>query len=446
MTDFLPRVILVEDDEPLRVATEQALVLAGHAVTAFGNAAKAIGAIDPSFDGVVVSDIRMPQIDGHELLARVRSIDAEIPVILVTGHGDVSMAVKALHDGASDFLTKPFATGHLIASIRRALERRTLVLDNRRLRLTMAQLEAGDALIGDSPAMTTLRQSVRQIAVTDLDVLFEGETGTGKELVARLLHFESRRRGRPFVAVNCGALAEATAEAELFGHAADSVPQTRLSRVGQIAASNGGTLLLDEIDSMPLALQATLLRVIEEREVHPIGAARPVALDLRIVATAKSDLHEEARAGRFREDLYYRLATVRLRVPPLRERDDDCHALFAMFLAEARATLSKPDFEPDMAAHLRLRQHQWPGNVRELRSYAYEIVIGASAREPAAPALEKATLPQQVATFEADLIARTLARHGGKVKAAVDELRIPRKTFYDKLARYNIVPSRYRSR
>ncbi len=444
MTESAAHVVLVEDDEPLRIATAQALTLAGHAVTAFGDAEAALRTIDGAFDGVVVSDIRMPRIDGHELLARVKAVDPEIPVILVTGHGDVPMAVKALQDGASDFLAKPFATGHLVASIRRALERRTLVLDNRRLRATMATLESGDPLIGDSAAMNALRHSLVQIAIADLDVLVEGETGTGKELVARRLHYEGPRRGKPFIAVNCGALAEATAEAELFGHAADSVSQTRLSRSGQIAASNGGTLLLDEIDSMPLSLQATLLRVIEEREVRPIGADRPVALNLRIVATTKTDLREASAAGRFRADLYFRLATLTLRVPPVRERGDDRWALFAAFLNEARIALSRPQFEPEPHIHLRLRHHDWPGNVRELRNFAYQAVLGNDPTTPASTATVAVKLPQQVANFEARLIQLALARHEGSIKAVIDELGLPRKTFYDKLARYNIVPARFR--
>jgi two-component system C4-dicarboxylate transport response regulator DctD len=234
-----------------------------------------LAAIDRDFDGVVVSDIRMPRMDGLDLLARLRALDPDLSVILVTGHGDVPMAVKALHDGAADFLTKPFAADHLAASIRRALERRALVLENRRLHAAIATLENDDGLIGDSASMTALRETIRRIAAADVDVLVEGETGTGKELVARLIHREGPRRGRPFIAINCGALSEATAEIELFGHAADSVPQTRLSRTGQIAASDGGTLLLDEVDSMPLGLQAKLLRVLEEREVQPIGAERP---------------------------------------------------------------------------------------------------------------------------------------------------------------------------
>jgi two-component system C4-dicarboxylate transport response regulator DctD len=437
------RVIFVEDDKTLRAATEQALLLAGFDVTAFADAEAALAAIDRSFDGVVVSDIRMPRIDGLELLARLRALDPELSVILVTGHGDVPMAVKALQDGAVDFLTKPFATDHLAASIRRALERRALVLENRRLRAAVLRLEESDGLIGESASMTQLRETIRRIAAADVDVLVEGETGTGKELVARLIHREGPRRGRPFLAVNCGALSEATAEIELFGHAADSVPQTRLSRTGQIAASDGGTLLLDEVDSMPLGLQARLLRVLEEREVQPIGAERPTPLNLHVIATTKSDLAAASEEGRFRPDLYYRLATLRLRVPPVRERGEDRLLLFAAFVTEASKTLGREPLTLDAPIHARLHQHDWPGNVRELRNFAFEATLGATAAAPVR-ADGQGSLPEQIAAFESALIRDALTRHRGNVQNTIRELGLPRKTFYDKITRYGIAAADYR--
>lgn len=436
------RVIFVEDDNTLRAATVQALELSGFDVTAFADAEAALGAVDRGFDGAIVSDIRMPRMDGLELLARLRALDADLPVILVTGHGDVPMAVKALQDGAMDFLTKPFATDHLAASIRRALERRALVLENRRLREAVLQLEDNDGLIGDSAPMIMLRETIRRIATADLDVLVEGETGTGKELVARLIHREGPRRGRAFIAINCGALSEATAEVELFGHAADSVSQTRLSRVGQIAASDGGTLLLDEVDSMPLGLQAKLLRVLEEREVQPIGAERPLPINLHVIATTKSDLATACAEGRFRPDLYYRLATLRLRVPPVRERGEDRQLLFAAFLSEARDTLGREHVTLDGGVHARLRQHDWPGNVRELRNFAFEAILGNAA----IPKLsgDQGSLTDQVAAFESALLCDALSRHRGDVRQTIAELGLPRKTFYDKIARYGIVAARFR--
>ncbi|MBM3928329.1 MAG: sigma-54-dependent Fis family transcriptional regulator, partial [Sphingomonadales bacterium] len=411
------------------------LELAGYAVAAYADARTALAAIPADFAGAIVSDIRMPGMDGLAFLEAVRATDPDLSVILVTGHGDVALAVSALHRGALDFLTKPFAVDHLTASIDRAIERRRLVVENRRLRAEAEAAQAGSPLIGESPAIVRLRATIAQLAAADIDVLVEGETGTGKELVASLLHRQGPRRAKPFVAVNCGALLDGLAEIELFGHAADSVPHTRLSREGQIVTASGGTLLLDEIDSMPLAMQTRLLRVLEEREVQPIGEPRPIAVDLRIVATTKTDLGAAVAAGTFRADLFYRLDTVRLRVPPVRERQGDAFRLFAAFVEEAKAQLGDRDFTLTDAASRRLREHDWPGNVRELRNFAFETVLGLA---PAPETSAAADLPARVAAYETELIEAALRRHGGRVAAALGDLGIPRKTFYDKVARHGI--------
>jgi two-component system C4-dicarboxylate transport response regulator DctD len=431
-----PSVMFVEDDAQLRSAMVQALELAGLNVLPFDRAAAALAQLTPDFPGVVVSDIRMPGMDGLELLGRIRAIDADLPVLLVTGHGDVPMAVSALHDGAFDFLAKPFATERLLVSVRRALDRRALVMENRRLRAFAAvAAKEQSPLIGESPPMVRLRAMIDQLAETDVDILIEGETGTGKELVARMLHRASRRRGKPFVAVNCGALPEGIAEIELFGHAADSVPHTRLSRTGRIASSSGGTLLLDEIDSMPLAMQARLLRVLEEREVHPIGAEHPEPVDLRVIATAKQDVARAVTEGRFRADLYYRLAAMRLRVPALRECGGDVFLLFAAFLEEAKQQLGIGEVSLGPAVHAHLAGHGWPGNVRELRNFVFEVASGRTLAEPVDSATD---LPTRLARFEETLIRDALLRHGGRVSKALAELGVPRKTLYDKIARLGI--------
>ncbi|MBL0916828.1 MAG: sigma-54-dependent Fis family transcriptional regulator, partial [Sphingopyxis sp.] len=306
MTDFIThqQLIFVDDDDALRAATTQSLELAEIEVRAFADATSALAEINAGFSGAVVTDIRMPRLDGLEFFARIRAIDPEIPVILITGHADVPMAIGALKDGAFDFLAKPYATDHLIASVRKALESRRLVLDNRMLRAA-AETSVDSPLIGDSPAMAQLRATIVQIARADIDVLVEGETGTGKELAALLLHRKGPRSGHPFVAVDCGALPEALAEVELFGHERGAPGYGPFAREGRIAQSHRGTLFLDGIDNMPLAIQAKLLRVVEERKVQPIGASDPRAVDLRIIASARRDLQGAVRAGDFREDLFY---------------------------------------------------------------------------------------------------------------------------------------------
>jgi two-component system C4-dicarboxylate transport response regulator DctD len=433
-------VVFVEDDEALRFATVQALELAGLSVRAFAGAEAALAALTSDFDGVVVSDIRMPRMDGLELLDRVRGLDPDLPVILVTGHGDVPMAVAALRDGAYDFLTKPFASDHLVATIGLALERRGLLIENRRLRAAVEAGEAESPMLGESGAMMHLREAIRRLAQVDVDVLLEGETGTGKDLAALMLHRSGRRRARPFVAVQCAALSEEGAAIELFGHAADSVPHTRLSRTGAIATSSGGTLLLDEIDALAPAVQATLLRVIEDREVQPIGAERATALDLRVIATSRGDLAQAVAAGRFREDLYHRLAITRLRIPPLRDREHDRMILFVAFVDQAREQLAQPDYLIDDTDRRHVLTHGWPGNVRELRNFAFERVLAAGDRVDTG----SRDLPALVAEFEAVVIVDALRACGGNVVKTVEQLGIPRKTLYYKLSRYGIDPAAFR--
>lgn len=446
MTRFVSRqtALFVDDNAEIRAANCQLLDLAGIKVEALDNAAAALARIDRDFTGIVVTDIRMPGMDGLALFAHIREIDPELPVILITGHADVPMAVGALRDGAFDFLPKPFAADHLVASVRKALETRRLVIDNRRLR---AATDAGDSpLIGDSPAMVRLRAAVSQLAAADVDVLIEGETGTGKELVARLLHRLGPRAGRPFVAVNCGALPDEVAEAELFGHEAGAVRHGRLDQKGRIERAHSGTLFLDEIDSMSPAVQAKLLRVLEEREVTPLGAEAPRAIDIRVIAAAKSDLIERVEAGKFRRDLFYRLQVVQLRTPPLREIRDDIPQLFARFVGEATAQTSDQEFRMTEAMRRHLLEHDWPGNVRELRNFAFSAVLGLGDQGEVVPSPGGAGLAERVDRFEASLIREALAAHGGDIRETMAALSLPRKTLYDKMNRHGIDPDAYRAR
>ncbi|QDX27556.1 sigma-54-dependent Fis family transcriptional regulator [Sphingomonas suaedae] len=431
----------VDDDPGLREANVQTLELAGIAVRAFADAASVLAEIGPDFAGAIVSDIRMPGMDGLQLFARLRAIDPELPVILITGHADVPMAVGALRDGAFDFLSKPFAADHLVAAVTRALAHRRLVLDNRALRAAAAT-PPDSPLIGDSPAMVRLRESVAQVARADVDVLIEGETGTGKELVAAMLHRASPRAARPFVAVACAALPEAHAEIELFGHAADAVPGVRFARTGRVEASDRGTLFLDDIDGMPLPVQPRLLRVLEEREVLPVGAERPVSLDLRVIASAKGDLRALVKRGIFRSDLYFRLDVVRLSIPPLRERRADIAPLFAAFVAEAAAQTGQTGFRMTDFVRRHLLDHDWPGNVRELRNFAFSAVLGLDDAAPDAAARQ--ALPERVHAYEAMLLREALETTRGNVTQAIDLLGVPRKTFYDKIQRAGIIPAEFR--
>ncbi|MBB3609228.1 sigma-54 dependent transcriptional regulator [Rhizobium sp. BK602] len=447
MSDASP-VLLIDDDKELLKATKQTLELAGFAVSAFSTPLDALAALEPGFAGVIVSDIRMPQMDGQQLFDRVKERDADLPVILVTGHGDIPMAVKAIQDGAYDFIAKPFATDRLVQSVRRAAEKRRLVLENRSLRIAAEQAQGDLPLIGQTPAMERLRHTLRQIADTDVDVLVTGETGSGKEVVAGLLHRWSRRAKGNFVALNCGALPETVIESELFGHEPGAFTGAQKKRVGRIEHASAGTLFLDEIESMPPAIQVQMLRVLEMREVTPLGTNEVRPVDLRVVAAAKVDLGDPQQRGDFREDLYYRLNVVTISIPPLRERRDDIPLLFGYF-AERAASRFRRDV-PTMSAAVRrhLLQHSWPGNVRELSHFAERFVLGletAVTQAPSEPPASDTTLPlpARVERYEADLIRETLAQNAGDVRRTIEALGIPRKTFYDKLQRHGIVRSEF---
>ena len=434
----LTRVAFVDDDAALRDANVQTLELAGLDPLPLASAAEALAQVDADFEGVVVSDVRMAGMDGLALFRQLRELDPDLPVILITGHGDIPMAVSAMREGVYDFIPKPYAPEALVASVHRALEKRRLVLENRRLRAA-ASAEDDGLLLGETPAMQRLRRTLRHIADADVDVLVVGETGAGKEVVSSALHRWSRRASRPLVALNCGALPETVIESELFGHEPGAFTGAQKKRVGRIEHANGGTLFLDEIESMPLSLQVKLLRVLETREVAPLGTNEVRALDLRVVAASKIDLGEAAGRGEFREDLFYRLNVVTVRIPPLRERRGDIPLLFAHFLGRAATRFRRPPPQMTAAVERHLLSHDWPGNVRELSHFAERFALGLEAVEDAPPPENGAgTLPERVERFEAMLIRQALEDNGGDVRATLAALGIPRKTFYDKLTRHGI--------
>ncbi len=439
--------MFIDDDEELRRANVQTLKLHGMTVDAHGTARSALPVLHRDFDGVVVTDIRMPDIDGLQLFHRLRDIDPELPVILITGHGDIATAVQCMRDGAYDFLAKPYAPDRLTTAITHAAEKRRLVLENRHLREAAFAVEADEVpFIGTTPAMQRIKQTLRHIADADVDVLVEGETGTGKEVVAMALHRLSRRRHRALVAINCGALPESVIESELFGHEAGAFTGAQKKRIGRIEHASGGTLFLDEIESMPLAVQVKLLRVLESRQITPLGSNEVRNLDLRVVAATKEDLGSPAIRSKFREDLFYRLNVVTIRIPPLRERRDDIPLLFAHYLGHASRRFHRDI--PEMPASIKqyVMTHDWPGNVRELAHFAERVVLGVL-NTPAVDTVPTAnaaqSLPERMEQFEAQLIRDALQTHQGDIKATLEALGIPRKTFYDKLQRHGIDRQQY---
>ncbi|CAI8948138.1 sigma-54-dependent Fis family transcriptional regulator [Pseudomonas donghuensis] len=448
LIDSRTQVILVDDDPHLRQALSQTLDLAGLKILPLTDAQGLAGRIERDWPGVVVSDIRMPGIDGLELLQQLHTQDPELPVLLITGHGDVPLAVQAMRAGAYDFLEKPFASDALLDSVRRALALRRLVLDNRSLRLALSdRQELSTRLVGHSAPMLRLREQIGALAGTRADVLILGETGAGKEVVARALHDLSSRRDGPFVAINAGALAESVVESELFGHEPGAFTGAQKRRIGKFEFANGGTLFLDEIESMSLDVQVKLLRLLQERVVERLGGNQLIPLDIRIIAATKEDLRQAADQGRFRADLYYRLNVAPLRIPPLRERGEDILVLFQHFAEAAgeRHGLPVPPLQPTHRALL--LRHEWPGNVRELQNAAERFALGLElaldgdvppAADDPTPSTGSANLSEQVEQFERSLIAAELARSHSSLRSLAEALGIPRKTLHDKLRKHGL--------
>jgi two-component system C4-dicarboxylate transport response regulator DctD len=445
-------IYFIDDEADVRMASQQTLELADYTVRCFDHAAAALDALAAQaddFPGVIITDVRMPDIDGLRLLTRLQGMDRELPVLLITGHGDIAMAVEAMRAGAYDFIEKPFATEHLLDAVGRAMEKRRLVLENRHLRRVLDDGERrGPPLIGNTQGIKDLRRMIASIGPSDADVLIMGETGTGKEVVARALHDHSRRRDGNFVAVNCGALPESVIESELFGHESGAFTGASQRRIGKIEHASGGTLFLDEIESMPLALQVKLLRVLQERSVERLGSNTSIPLNLRVLAASKIDLRKASDLGTFREDLYYRLNVMVLEIPSLRERIEDVPALFQHFVLDAAGRLERepPTLSPSQLG--RLAAHRWPGNVRELRNAAERFVLldGIDAALPAHGKTDPAnssisaqgSLSDQVNAFEKTLISQALRLSEGCVRQASETLRIPRKTLHDKLRKHNL--------
>jgi len=440
-------VLLVDDDAQVRGAGKQTLELAGHQVTCCDGGEQALKWVRRGYSALI-TDLRMPGMDGLTLMERTREIDPDLPVIILTGHGDVSTAVLAMRRGAYDFIEKPYPADILVETVRRAVERHDLVMENRRLREALSDTDGG-AIIGRSSSVERMRAIIATVAATDADVLVMGETGTGKEMVARALHRQSPRQTKPFVALNCGAMPETIAESELFGHEAGSFTGAVKRRTGRIHFADHGTLFLDEIESMPMSLQVKLLRVLQERVVEPLGSNDLVPVDLRVVAATKADLMVAARENRFREDLYYRLNVVMIRIPPLRERREDIPLLFQHFVIDASERHRREPLVPTPDLMRRLTAHDWPGNVRELRNAADRFVLGLEDVTPSNEAGSQAAggrvaLTDEVDQFEKSRIEAELARHHGSVKATIEALGIPRKTFYDKLRRHGISADDFR--
>ena len=445
-------ILIVDDDPSVVFVLKELLEERGHSTETATSAADALGLLDGV--DIVLTDLQMPVTSGMELLRMVRERDASMPTILLTAHGSEKDAVNAMKSGAYDYLTKPFDIDEVALVVERALESRALRVDNRRL---VSERALGRRMVGEAQPMRRLLDAVERVAEKDVTVLIRGETGTGKELVASLLHARSKRVKGPFVRFNCAAIPAELAESQLFGHVKGAFTGATGAANGFFSEAHGGTIVLDEVGELPPNVQAALLRALQDGEIQRVGSARPEKVDVRIIASSNRDLQLEARAGRFRADLYYRLAVVELVVPPLRERRSDIPALAEEFARRYgdKFGLSQLRLAPDLLT--RLAAADWPGNVRQLENTIARLaalslggVIEAEAFE-AGPSkaselqvLDVGTpefgpsLREQVEAFERNLVSRALESAGGNQSEAARRLATSRATLMDKLKKYGV--------
>jgi two-component system nitrogen regulation response regulator NtrX len=443
------RILIVDDEPGIRQAVKQVLDYEGMEVRAAGSGGEAITLYPDFRPHVVFLDVKMAGLDGLETLARLRALDPQAVVVMISGHGTIATAVDATQRGAFDFLEKPLDADRLLVTVRNAIERAELVGENHRLREVVSRRHA---MVGSSPALQATRELIAKVAPTNARVLITGENGTGKELVARALHADSPRRERPFVEVNCAAIPSELIESELFGHVKGSFTGAFADRAGKFEQADGGTLFLDEVGDMALPAQAKLLRVLQEGVVTRIGGSKSIEVDVRVLAATNKDLGLEIAEGRFREDLLYRLNVVEIEVPPLRDRREDIPELVEHFTSQITAAGGMPGKRFADDAVRRLQQRNWPGNIRELRNVVERALILAPGKLVTAADIDLLFPPDarggeegEPRTFERfkqdaerSFLATKLREFDWNVSETARALKMPRSNLYKKIERYGL--------
>jgi DNA-binding NtrC family response regulator len=447
-----PQILLVDDEAIALTNLTHVLQREGYEVTACRDGEAALAALKRAEFDLVLTDLKMPGIDGMEVLREVRASHPDVPVIMITGYATLNSAVEAMKAGAYHYIAKPFRLSEARELVRSALELHHVKVENRELRLRVEQLQNPHTLITQDLGMQRLLETARQIATTDSSIVIHGESGTGKELLARYVHQCSRRAQGPFVAFNCGALSEDLAASELFGHEKGAFTGAQARKIGLFEAAQGGTLFLDEVAELPPSIQIKLLRVLQEREVLRVGSVEPVKIDVRVLAASNRDLKEAVEAGQMRNDLYFRLNVVTLSLPPLRERRDDIPLLAYFLLRKFAVTMDRPVKEISAEAMQRLVEYDYPGNVRELSNFIERGVALAQGET-----LDLEHLPQHLgrltvrvftpaiaaapATLEAqekEHILNALAAAKGNRSEAARMLGIDRVSLWRKLKKYGM--------
>ncbi len=462
------RLLVVDDEKALVLALKGLLTKEGYQVETAGSGEEALRRVETGSFHLMITDLSMNGISGMQLLERSRALDPDLAVIMITAYGSEKIAVQAMKLGAADYLSKPFDNDELRVVVRRVMETALLRRDHRRLLEQVQGVFGFEQIVGQSPAMRRVFETIDKVADTDVTVLIRGESGTGKELVANALHYRSPRRSKPLIKMNCAALSRELVESELFGHERGAFTGAIARREGKFEAADGGTLFLDEVGDMPLETQAKLLRAIQEKEFERVGGNQPIRVDVRLLAATNQDLEAAVRAGRFREDLYYRLRVIELVIPPLHERREDIPLLVDHFLKEG-ARRFRRDVKPLTAEALHAcLSHAWKGNARELRSAVEQGLLlaagaeitardlfGTAPGEPAAAAsqdagppraLEAAPTPQSfreakermVQAFERDFLLQALRRHGGNITKAAEEIGLYRQSLQQKMRELGI--------
>jgi two-component system nitrogen regulation response regulator NtrX len=449
------RILIVDDEAGVRSALSGVLRDEGYVVEAVDSGEACLDrAIRTSFDAIVL-DIWLPGMDGLATLARLQERHVDAPVVMISGHGNIESAVRAIKMGAFDFVEKPLSLDKTVLVVGNAVRQRRLEAENRELRATVGRKQT---IVGESYVMQQLLEQVAMAAPTNGRVLIYGENGTGKELVARTIHGHSRRARGPFIEVNCAAIPEELIESELFGHMRGSFTGATADRRGKFELADGGTLFLDEIGDMSVKTQAKVLRALQEQVVEPVGGTSSVKVDVRVIAATNKDLPTEIRAGRFREDLYFRLNVIPIFVPPLRERGVDVILLAEHFIAEFAREYGRRPKQLDSGAATGLSSYRWPGNVRELRNVIERLMImvpgetvtlpnlafleGAAALAPEQPGAAALPLHEARDRFERDYILRALAANHGNISRTADALGVERSNLYRKMRGFGITAAR----
>jgi len=441
-------IVIIDDDQEVASALSEMLELEGFTVAVFYSAEQALQTLNVNSPAIILSDVRMPKMGGLSLLGQIQKLDSSLPVILMSGHGDIPMAINAMEKGAHYFLEKPLDPEKLVSLLNQASQQRRLVLESRTLQKDLKQLSGIEKfIIGKSEAIISIRQSVLALSQVNVDTIIYGDTGSGKDVVAQALHLYSPRRDKRFVAINCGGMSESLIESELFGHEVGSFTGANKLHIGKIEAANGGTLFLDEIESMPLSVQIKLLRVLQDRCIERLGSSQPINVKMTVIAASKDNLVTLCNEGLFRKDLFYRLNVASISIPSLRQRRGDILPLFLHYAEQACARYNKkmPELSPQYTDSM--LSHNWPGNVRELKNAADRFILGITEISGnTTPELDENMngYDERMDQFERQLLEEGLRTGNGQIKETAELLNMTSKTLYRKMKKHSLDKNTYR--